>query len=457
MIPRVTIVGGGLAGSEAALQIASRGIPVDLHEMRPVVGTAAHRTDRLAEIVCSNSFKSTSPTHASGLLKEEMERLGCRLLRIARRCRVEAGTALAIDRDAFAEAVTAEVAAEPGITVHRGEVTTIPEGPAIVATGPLTSESLVNALLGFLGVERLHFYDATAPIVSAESVDRDVAFAANRRDAGTGHYLNCPMDEAEYDAFVEAVLAAEQYPLHAFEETSFFEACMPIDDLARRGRLTLAFGPMRPVGLVDPRTGRRPFAVVQLRPENRDATAYNLVGFQNRMRHGDQTRVLRMIPGLAGAEFYRLGRVHRNTYLDAPRVLDAHLAVRHAPRVSLAGQITGLEGYVESTATGMLAGLFTARRLAGDLPDIPPGDTALGALLRFVSAYEGKEYRPTNVNFGLLPPLPDRRVKGRDRNARMVDRARASFGAWLAASGLDGGAGVPAARTAGADGEGGVA
>ncbi len=453
MDPRVTVIGGGLAGSEAALQLAARGIAVELCEMRPVVPTAAHRTDRLAEIVCSNSFKSTSPSHASGLLKEEMGRLGCRLLRVAAGCRVEAGTALAIDRDAFAEGVTAAVAAEPRIRVRRGEVTRIPDGPVIVATGPLTSEALVAELLAFLGVERLHFYDATAPIVSAESVDRTIAFAANRRDAGTGHYLNCPMNEAEYDTFVDAVLAAEQYPLHAFEETSFFEACMPVDDLARRGRLTLAFGPMRPVGLIDPRSGRRPFAVVQLRPENRDATAYNLVGFQNRMRHGDQTRVLRMIPGLGEAEFYRLGRVHRNTYLDAPRVLDAHLAVRHDPRASLAGQITGLEGYVESMATGLLAGIFTARRLAGDLPDIPPADTALGALLRFVSAYEGRDYRPTNVNFGLFPPLADRRVKGRERNARMAARARASFGEWLASSGIpDEGGALPAECTTDAEG-----
>jgi methylenetetrahydrofolate--tRNA-(uracil-5-)-methyltransferase len=308
----------------------------------------------------------------------------------------------------------------------------------VVATGPLTSDALAGELVRFLGVDRLHFYDATAPIVSAESVDRAVAFAANRRDAGTGHYLNCPMTEEQYDRFWNAVLSAEQYPLHGFEDTSFFEACMPIDDLARRGRLTLCFGPMRPVGLLDPRTGRRPFAVVQLRPENRESTAYNLVGFQNRMRHGDQTRVLRMIPGLESAEFYRLGRVHRNTYLDAPRVLDPTLAARHDPRVRLAGQITGLEGYVESVATGMLAGIFTAASLAGSGPPIPPADTMLGALLRFVSGYEGKEYRPTNANFGLLPPLDDRRVKGRDRNARMVERARIALGEWLAANGSAG-------------------
>ena len=438
MRSRVTVVGGGLAGSEAALQLARLGHDVDLHEMRPVVPTAAHRTDRLAEIVCSNSFKSTSPTHASGLLKEEMNRLGCRLLPIAESCRVEAGTALAIDRDAFASAVTAAVAAEPRITLHRGEVRDIPDGPVIVATGPLTSDALSDALTRFLEVERLHFYDATAPIVAAESVNRATTFAANRRDEGTGHYLNCPLTEEQYDVFWQAVVDAEQYPLHDFEETSFFEACMPIEVLARRGRLSLCVGPMRPVGLVDPRSGRRPFAVVQLRPENREATAYNLVGFQNRMRRGDQTRVLRLIPGLEEAEFYRLGRVHRNTYLDAPKVLDAYLALRHDPRVSIAGQLTGLEGYVECVATGMLAGLFTAARLAGTLPEPPPPDTAIGSLLRFVSAYEGKEYRPTNANFGLFPALDDRRVKSRDRNARMAERARASFTEWLANPSLAG-------------------
>lgn len=431
---RVTVVGGGLAGSEAALQLAARGVAVDLHEMRPAVPTAAHRTGQLAEVVCSNSFKSLAQTHASGLLKEEMKRLGSFLIPIAEDCRVEAGTALAIDRDRFAEAVTARVAAEAAITVHRGEVCSLPEGPVILATGPLTSEALAEALTAFLGLERMFFYDSTAPIVSAESIDRSRVFEANRRDAGTGHYLNCPFERDGYEAFIEAILAAEQYPLHEFEKATFFEACMPVDDLARRGARTLSFGPMRPVGLIDPRTGRRPYAVVQLRPENRDATAYNLVGFQNRMRHGDQRRVLRMIPGLERAEFYRLGRVHRNTYLNAPLVLDAHLAVRDEPRVSLAGQITGLEGYVEAVATGMLAGLFTERRLAGALPGTLPVDTALGALMRFVSGYEGKEYRPTNVNFGLFPALSERRRKGPERNLAMVQRARASLDGWLAAN-----------------------
>jgi methylenetetrahydrofolate--tRNA-(uracil-5-)-methyltransferase len=434
-VERVTVVGGGLAGSEAALQLAARGIPVELWEMRPEVPTAAHHTDRLAEVVCSNSFKSMSETHASGLLKEEMKRLGSFLIPIAEECRVEAGTALAIDRDRFAAAVTERVEAEAAITIRRGEVRSIPEGTSIVATGPLTSEALTGALTEFLGLSRLFFYDSTAPIVSAESIDREKVFAANRRDPGEGHYLNCPFTREEYDAFVAAITEAELYPLHDFEKATFFEACMPVDELVRRGPRTLAFGPMRPIGLVDPRTGRRPHAVVQLRPENRAATAYNLVGFQNRMRHGDQRRVLRMIPGLESAEFYRLGRVHRNTFLNAPEVLDGELAVRNEPRLSLAGQITGLEGYVEAVATGLLAGIFTAARQRGERLDPLPAETALGAILRFVSAYEGKEYRPTNVNFGLFPPLAERKRKKQERNAALVDRARVSLEEWLAGAG----------------------
>ena len=413
--------------------------PVDLWEMRPAVTTPAHRTDALAEIVCSNSFKSMSRTHASGLLKSEMKRLGCFLVPLAEECRVEAGTALAIDRERFSAAVTARVEAEPGIRVRREELREIPDGPVVVATGPLTSEALTAALLEFVGSERLSFYDATAPIVSAESIDRNVVFAANRRDAGEGHYLNCPFTEAEYDAFHQAVLEADRYPLHDFENASFFEACMPIDELARRGRQTLCFGPMRPVGLTDPRTGRRPFAVAQLRPENREATAYNLVGFQNRMRRGDQRKALRLVPGLEKAEFYRLGRVHRNTYLDAPKVLDGFLAVRKDPRVSLAGQLTGLEGYVECVATGMLAARFTTERLAGRSPRALPPETALGSILRFVTEYEGKDYRPTNVNFGLFPPLPHRLRRGKERNEAMVARAEEALSEWLAGEGVPAG------------------
>jgi methylenetetrahydrofolate--tRNA-(uracil-5-)-methyltransferase len=433
MSERVTVIGGGLAGSEAALQLAARGIDVDLHEMRPGVPTPAHRTSRLAEIVCSNSFKSTSRTNASGLLKEEMKRLGCFLIPMAEECRVEAGSALAVDRDEFAGAVTARVESEARITLHRGEVVALPAtGPVIVATGPLTSEALAACLAERLGTERLWFHDATAPIVAADSIDRSVVFRANRRSVEPGDYLNCPLDEAQYDAFVAAVLAAERYPLHEFETGRFFEACMPIDDLAARGRLTLAFGPMRPVGLIDPRTRRRPFAVVQLRAENRAATAYNLVGFQNRMRQGDQRRVLRLIPGLENAEFHRLGRVHRNTYVDAPRVLTRFLEAKADPRILLAGQLTGLEGYVECVATGMLAAAFTAARLRGISVPPLPGETALGSLLEFCSGYEGAEYRPTNANFGLFPPLPGSRAKGRERNELLARRAGAALEAWIA-------------------------
>jgi len=432
MIPRVTIVGGGLAGSEAALQLAARGIAVDLYEMRPQQPTPAHRTDRFAELVCSNSFKSTSPSHASGLLKEEMARAGCIVLTLANESRVEAGTALALDRDQFSALVTERVLGERAVRVHRSEVTDIPEGHVILATGPLTSDALAGEMSSLLGIERLHFYDATAPIVDAATIDRSIAFEANRRDAGSGHYLNCPFDEAQYETFYQAVLAAEQYPLHEFEDVKFFEACMPIDDLARRGRETLRFGPMRPVGLIDPRTGRRPHAVVQLRPENRAGSAYNLVGFQNRMRRGDQLRALRTIPGLEQAEFHRFGRVHRNTYLDAPKLIDRTLRLRAHPHITIAGQLTGLEGYVESIATGMLGAMFLADRIQGREPTPPPYDTALGSLLACMSEYEGKEFRPTNINFGLFPKLVDSKARGRDKAERMVKRALAALDEWLA-------------------------
>ena len=432
MNPRIKIVGGGLAGSEAALQLAARGIPVELFEMRPQQPTPAHRTEGFAELVCSNSFKSTSPSHASGLLKEEMARAGCMLLAVANQSRVEAGTALALDRDRFSALVSERILSEPLVRVQRREVTEIPDGEVILATGPLTSDALAQSMSRLMGIERLHFYDATAPIVDAATVDRGIAFEANRRDAGSGHYLNCPFDEAQYETFFQAVLAAEQYPLHEFEDVKFFEACMPIDDLARRGRETLRFGPMRPVGLIDPRTGRRPYAVVQLRPENRTGTAYNLVGFQNRMRRGDQLRALRTIPGLEHAEFHRFGRVHRNTYLDAPKLIDRTLRLRAHPRITIAGQLTGLEGYVESIATGMLAAMFVADRVQEREPDPPPRDTALGALLACMSEYEGKDYRPTNINFGLFPELVDSRARGRDKAERMVQRALESLDVWLA-------------------------
>jgi methylenetetrahydrofolate--tRNA-(uracil-5-)-methyltransferase len=427
----VSVIGGGLAGCEAALQLARRGVRVELFEMRPHVMTPAHETDRLAELVCSNSFKSASPTHASGLLKSELARLGSALLAIAEQCRVEAGTALAVDRDQFASAVTESVCAHPLIKLRREEVhAPPPAGEVILASGPLTSERLAAALAEIVGEQRLFFYDATAPIVDAVSLDTDVLFAANRREAGEGHYLNCPFNREQYETFVTALLDAERFPLREFESASYFESCLPIDELARRGRDTLRFGPMRPVGLVDPRTGRRPYAVVQLRPENRAATAYNLVGFQNRLRHDAQRRVLRLIPGLEHARFFRLGRIHRNTYLDAPRLLDAHLWLLREPRLTVAGQLTGLEGYVEAIATGLLAGIFTASRLAGREMRPPPPETAVGALLEFVSGDPDRTYRPTNINYGLFPPLEQARLRGRERARAIGERATQALRAW---------------------------
>ncbi len=427
----VSVVGGGLAGCEAALQLARRGVRVELFEMRPHVMTPAHETDRLAELVCSNSLKSTSPTHASGLLKRELGQLGSALLVIAEQSRVEAGTALAVDRDQFARGVTERVHGHPLVTVRREEVhAPPPTGEVILASGPLTSERLAAALAEIVGERRLFFYDATAPIVDAASLDTDVVFAANRREAGEGHYFNCPFDREQYEIFVTALLEAERFPLREFESASYFESCLPIDELARRGRDTLRFGPMRPVGLVDPRTGRRPYAVVQLRPENCAATAYNLVGFQNRVRHDEQRRVLRLIPGLEHARFFRLGRIHRNTYLHAPHLLDAHLRLVREPRLTVAGQLTGLEGYVEAIATGLLAGIFTAFRLAGREMRPPPPETAVGALLDFVSGDPDRTYRPTNVNYGLFPPLEQRRLRGRERARAVGERAEQALRAW---------------------------
>ncbi|MDP6528558.1 MAG: methylenetetrahydrofolate--tRNA-(uracil(54)-C(5))-methyltransferase (FADH(2)-oxidizing) TrmFO [Gemmatimonadota bacterium] len=426
------MIGGGLAGSEAALTVARRGHRVELREMRPLRATEVHTTGLFAEVVCSNSFKSALLTRPSGILKEEMRRLNSALLPCAEESRVEAGTALAVDRTAFAETVTRAVEGEARIRTVREEVVELPEAEAvIVATGPLTTGPFADAVMRLAGSDHLHFHDATAPIVQASSLDQSRVFQANRRDQGSGHYLNCPFTREEYEAFVEALLAADAVPLHDFESSGFFENCMPVDDLARRGLATLRFGPMRAVGLTDPSTGRWPYAVVQLRPENREGTAYNLVGFQNRMRHGDQRRILRMIPGLEHAEFLRLGRVHRNTYLDSPRILDNRLRFRSNPSVFLAGQLTGLEGYVEAIATGLLAGMFAADALTGFMREPLPAETALGSILRFATSYDGPAYRPTNANLGLFPPLEDSTVRRRDRGAKVGERALASLDAWL--------------------------
>jgi methylenetetrahydrofolate--tRNA-(uracil-5-)-methyltransferase len=426
-------VGGGLAGSEAAWALAERGVAVTLHEMRPVRTTAAHQTDKLAELVCSNSFKSEEVTNAHGLLKAEMRRLGSLVLEAADRARVPGGAALAVDRIVFAEAVQARVSSHPGITIVRDEVTTL-EAPAVIATGPLTSETLSRAIAERLGVAALAFFDAIAPIVSSESLDPDVLFRASRYGKGGGDdYWNAPLTEVQYDAFLGALLAADQYaPKHEFDRAPYFEGCLPVEEMARRGRDVLRFGPMKPVGLTDPRTGRRPFAVVQLRQEDRAGQMWNLVGFQTRLRIGEQQRVFRLIPGLEHAEFLRYGSIHRNAYINAPAALASHLAARDEPRLLFAGQLTGVEGYTESAATGILAGANLARLLSGEVPLVPPPTTMLGALYRYLRESAPAHFQPMNANFGLLEPLdPPVKDKARRRD-ELVARARRDMEAFAA-------------------------
>jgi methylenetetrahydrofolate--tRNA-(uracil-5-)-methyltransferase len=428
----VTVVGGGLAGSEAAWQIARRGVAVRLYEMRPARQTAAHRTGHLAELVCSNSLKSLALSSAHGLLKEEMRRLGSVILDCALEHRVPAGQALAVDRDAFAEAVTRTLEAEPGITLVREEVPEIPpEGIVILAVGPLVSERLARSIAELTGKDYLYFFDAIAPVVLADSVDRSVVFAASRYGKGEGDdYLNCPMGREEYDRFLEAVLTAELAPVHAVDETPFFEGCLPIEEMARRGRDTLRFGPMKPVGLTDPRTGRRAHAVVQLRQDNLAAEHYSMVGFQTRLRWPDQKRVFRLIPGMERAEFVRLGQVHRNCYINAPTVLGPDLQARGRPGLFFAGQISGVEGYTESAATGLLAGINAARLARGESTCTLPAETMLGALCRYISLAESVSYQPTNAAFGLLPEPPGVRRK-KDRRLARVTRALEALAAWI--------------------------
>ncbi len=424
-------MGGGLAGSEAAVALAERGIAVTLHEMRPVKMTPAHRTDRLAELVCSNSFKSVELSNAHGLLKAEMRRLGSIVLPAADAARVPGGAALAVDRAAFADAVQGRVTGHPGITVVRGEVTTLPS-PGIVATGPLTSDALGRAIAGRLGTSALAFFDAIAPIVSADSLDQGVLFRASRYGKGAGDdYLNAPLTDTEYDGFLAALAAADQFePHHEFDRTPYFEGCLPAEEMARRGRDVLRFGPMKPVGLRDPRTGREPFAVVQLRQEDRAGQMWNLVGFQTRLKIPDQQRVFRLIPGLGQAEFLRYGSLHRNSYLNSPAALSPHLAPRDEPRLLFAGQLTGVEGYTESAATGLLAGINLARLLGGEEPLVPPPPTMLGALYRYRREAEPAHFQPMNANFGLLEPLdPPVRDKQRKREA-LAQRALADIDAF---------------------------
>jgi methylenetetrahydrofolate--tRNA-(uracil-5-)-methyltransferase len=433
-VSALTIIGGGLAGCEAAWAAAHAGYAVRLFEMRPRRGTDAHQTDRLAELVCSNSFRNGSIETAVGLLKDEMRRLGSLVMRCADLHAVPAGAALAVDRERFAAAVTDAITAHPRITVVREELCDIPDGVVIVATGPLTSPALSTALQARLGQQHLYFYDAIAPIVAADSIDRSIAFSASRYGKGGDDYLNCPFSRDEYYAFVEAVLAADKVPTRSFERCVYFEGCMPIEEMARRGPDTLAFGPMRPVGLTDPRTGRRPFAVAQARQDDAAATLYNLVGFQTKMTYTAQRRVLRMIPGLANAEFVRLGSLHRNTFINSPAVLRPTLQLRAAPSVFLAGQLIGVEGYVESAASGILAGLNAARLLDARPLLIPPPTTALGSLIAYVTDLTRREFQPMNANYGLFPPIASGR--GRAKREALGARALADASAWMAQHGL---------------------
>jgi len=433
----LVVIGGGLAGSEAAWQAAQQGLSVTLYEMRPLRQTPAHVTDRLAELVCSNSLGSNLVDRAPGLLKEELRRLGSMVLECADATAVPAGGALAVDREAFAQMVTERIADHPRITLRREEVTTIPtDRPTVIATGPLTSSSLAAEIGRLSGTEYLYFYDAMAPIVTAESVNMEIAFRASRygRGEGEGDYLNCPMNRAEYERFVKALLSAETIPLRDFEreDPRFFEACLPVEVLAARGMEALAFGPLKPVGLTDPRTGKRPYAVVQLRQDNRAATLYNMVGFQTNLKWGEQERVFRLIPGLEQAEFVRFGQMHRNTFINSPRLLHPTMQFRARQDLFFAGQITGTEGYIGSVASGLVAGLNAARLVRGQSPLIFPPTTMIGALCRYITTADPDNFQPMKANFGLLPPLEPPVRNKRARYAAYARRALADLGRFKA-------------------------
>ena len=424
MSERVTVIGAGLAGCEAAWQLAKRGIPVTLHEMKPQKKTPAHHTDLFGELVCSNSLRSDQLENAVGLLKEELRRLDSLILKCADEHRVAAGGALAVDRNAFAQAITDAIRTHPLIQVVEGEVTEIPkEGQVILASGPLTSDALAQAIAAhFPESGYLHFFDAAAPLVTYESVDMENAWFASRYDKGTPDYINCPMSQEEYLDFWKELCAAKEATLHGFEDQKVFEGCMPVEVMARRGEQTLTFGPLKPRGLRDPKTGKEPYAVVQLRRDNDEGTIYNIVGFQTHLTWPEQKRVFSMIPALKNAEFLRYGVMHRNTYLDSPRMLDRYYRVKSEPRILFAGQITGVEGYVESTASGCLAALELARRLQGKPPVDFPQETAIGALALYISNQSVENFQPMNVNFGIMPPL-GYRVKGkRNKNAELSKR-----------------------------------
>jgi methylenetetrahydrofolate--tRNA-(uracil-5-)-methyltransferase len=428
--PKVTVVGAGLAGSEAAYQLAGRGIPVRLIEMRPIKMTEAHQTADFAELVCSNSLRNDSMDTAVGVLKEEMRRLGSLVIAAADRARVPAGSALAVDRTDFSRAITETLESHPMVEIARAEAAEIPAGVAILATGPLTSPALGEALNNLIGPRNLYFYDAIAPIVAADSIDMNVAFKASRYGKGGDDYINCPMTETQYEAFVAAVVAAEKIELHPFEKPVYFEGCMPIEEMARRGPMTLAFGPMRPVGLSEPHSGRRPFAVVQLRQDDAAGRMYNMVGFQTKMTYPEQRRVLRMIPAMENAEFVRLGSIHRNTFIDSPRLLLPTLQLKTHDDLFLAGQMVGVEGYVESAAAGLLAGINAANLVMNRELVVPPPETAIGSLVAYITDAARRDFQPMNANYGLMPDLKIR-ARGRQKKIEMGTRALIAINAWI--------------------------
>ena len=431
----IRIIGAGLAGSEAAFQCAQRGVSVDLFEMRPVRPTPAHQTENFAELVCSNSLKSDSENTAPWLLKEEMRRAGSLLMKIARECSVPAGHALAVDRDTFATRVTEAVVREPLITVRREEVTKLDDDQiTIVATGPLTSDALSQEIARLSGASHLFFYDSISPIVEADSIDQSKVYLAARYDKGSADYINCPMSKEDYDRFYDALVAAQSVEEKDWEKLNYFESCLPIEEIARRGRDTLRFGPMKPVGLKDPRTGKMPYAVVQLRQENLRADSYNLVGFQNHLKFGEQARVLRLIPGLENARFLRYGQIHRNTYINSPTLLSETLQMKQHPNIFFAGQICGVEGYVESIATGLLAGIHAANLAMGTPPAAPPRSTAFGSLTHYITHADATKFQPANITFDLLPPL-DRQIRDRkERHRQQCELALREFAQWLSAN-----------------------
>lgn len=433
----VTVVGGGLAGCEAAWQLAERGHDVILVEMRPVRSTPAHQTDGLAELVCTNSFKSEDTSNAHGLLKAEMRALGSLLLDNAAAARVPAGTALAVDRAVFSRRMTDALAGHPRIRLERREVTGLPDGPAVIATGPLTSDALAAEIRALLGDSGLAFYDSIAPIIAGDSVDMDVAWLGSRWGKGTDDYLNCPMSREQYETFVAELVAADVYPGHDWEAIPYFEGCLPVEVMAERGTDTLRYGPMRPIGLPDPRTGETPHAVVQLRREDRRGQLWNMVGFQTRLRTGEQRRVFRTIPGLEDAEFLRMGSIHRNTYLNFPERLNEYGAPEGRPDLVFAGQLTGVEGYTESAASGILSGINVHRVVTGERPVVPPPTTMLGGLYRYLREADPTDFQPMNSNFGLVDPLRERVRKKREKRERLAARALAAQADWIADSGIE--------------------